>query len=176
LYLEWLKKESLAVTNAPWQPYALGRTIFAMRLTMIILCFAIFSANAAFYKKKEKIIPDTNVGCGAGQYVMKDSTVFSLTCRYSTNHIISTQLFGISSGTSGCRKHQIVKKDRKALYFAERNWEFLQFEMSMGQGEYLRELARLLKTDYRKLAEYAQSHFLSTKDHIQLIAHFPHNK
>ena len=67
-----------------------------------------------------QISEDQNVGCGAGRYVMKDPTIFSLTMRATTNQSFSTQLFGITSGTCGCRKHDIVqnREDRRQIFWA----------------------------------------------------------
>jgi len=56
----------------------------------------------------------------------------------------ANQTFGISSGTSGCKKVRFVMNDR-AQEFVASNMDSLAKDMSKGQGESLSTLAELLK-------------------------------
>lgn len=80
---------------------------------------------------------DSSVGCGLGSMIWKKSTIISALFRMTTNHSFSSQLFGITTGTSGCSRHSIVKNEMAPVYYAEANMENLRLEMAMGQGEYL---------------------------------------
>lgn len=97
-------------------------------LTLCVLIFNLSSTNLlAFHEKTapeidtrtQKLRTDQNVGCGPGNYIMKDSTVFSLTMRGTTNNSFSAQLFGVSSGTCGCRKHEVVQgaENKRQLFW-----------------------------------------------------------
>ena len=83
-------------------------------------------------------------GCGLGNKVIKrpDSAVmYSL--QATTNGTSANQTFGISSGTSGCKKVVFVMND-KAQEFVAANMDSLAKEMAKGQGESMDTLAELL--------------------------------
>ena len=83
-------------------------------------------------------------GCGLGNKVIKrpDSAVmYSL--QATTNGTSFNQTFGISSGTSGCKKVAFVMND-KAQEFVAANMDSLAKEMAKGQGESMDTLAELL--------------------------------
>lgn len=53
---------------------------------------------------------DTSVGCGLGSMAIKEHrTLVSATARFSLNWLSFNQLFGVSSGTSGCGKYRLVQ-------------------------------------------------------------------
>lgn len=96
---------------------------------LCVLFFALSNTNllaiheqtkAAVDPRTQKLREDQNVGCGPGNYIMKDSTVLSLTMRATTNNSFSAQLFGVSSGTCGCRKHDVVQgaENKRQLFWA----------------------------------------------------------
>jgi len=84
-------------------------------------------------------------GCGLGNKVIKrpDSAVM-YALQATTNGTSANQTFGISSGTSGCKKVRFVMNDR-AQEFVAANMDTLAKEMARGQGESLDTLAELLK-------------------------------
>jgi hypothetical protein len=86
---------------------------------------------------------DSSSGCGLGWQFFKKNSLVSSSFRSSTNAIASNTS-GMTSGTSGCAKHDIVLKEKAALYYAEANYQKLQSEMSEGQGEHLQAFATLL--------------------------------
>lgn len=99
---------------------------------------------------------DSGVGCGLGSLIWKDHSVVSALFAATTNHSFSSQLFGITTGTSGCSQHSIVKRDMYPVYYAEANLPELRHEMAIGSGEYLRTFAQVLGCDTTAQAEFSQ--------------------
>jgi hypothetical protein len=87
---------------------------------------------------------DSSTGCGLGSMIWKQNSIVSALFRGTTNHSFSSQLFGITTGTSGCSQHSIVKRDMYPVYYAEANLPELRIEMAQGQGEYLTTFAQVL--------------------------------
>ena len=87
---------------------------------------------------------DSSTGCGLGSMIWKENSIVSALFRATTNHSFSSQLFGITLGTSGCSQHSIVKRDMYPVYYAEANLPELRHEMATGQGEYLATFAQVL--------------------------------
>lgn len=86
---------------------------------------------------------DQSSGCGMGWKVAPRNSLLSSTTRSFVNLTFSNTI-GMTSGTSGCSKHSIVKKEKEAMYFAETNQGQLMIEMAQGQGENLRGLAAIM--------------------------------
>lgn len=80
---------------------------------------------------------DSSTGCGLGWQVAPKQSLVSATTRTITNATFSNQIFGTTSGTSGCAKHSIVKRFEESLHFANFNSDRLKIEMAQGQGEYV---------------------------------------
>jgi len=99
---------------------------------------------------------DSSVGCGLGGMIWKKNSVVSALFRATTNYSFSSQLFGITSGTSGCAQHSIVKRDMYPIYYAEANLPELQHEMATGQGEYLVTFAQVLGCSPEAQAQFMQ--------------------
>ena len=78
---------------------------------------------------------DNYIGCGLGSMIWRQNSILSAIPGITTNQTFSSQLFGISSGTSGCTQHGLVKRDMMPVYYAEANMENLRREMSLGKGE-----------------------------------------
>lgn len=62
----------------------------------------------------------------------------------TTNGTLGNQTFGISSGTSGCTQDGVVKSNWKTAMFIDGNKEKLARDMSIGNGESLDSLAKLM--------------------------------
>lgn len=90
---------------------------------------------------------DSSVGCGLGSLIWKKNSILSALFRLTTNHSFSTQLFGITTGTSGCSQHSIVKNEMAPVYYAEANLNELKLDMSRGNGEFLSTFALTLGCD-----------------------------
>jgi len=86
-------------------------------------------------------------GCGLGAMIIKDdSSAVMLALQATTNGTSANQTFGITSGTSGCKKVQFVMNDRAAEFVAS-NMDQLAKEIAMGHGESVDTLAELLNVE-----------------------------
>lgn len=119
-----------------------------MRLLIAIVLFAM---GLSLHAKA-----DSSMGCGLGTMIWKQNSIVSALFRATTNHSFSSQLFGITTGTSGCSQHSIVKRDMYPVYYAEANLPELRHEMAMGQGEYLATFAQVLGCTPSAQAEFTQ--------------------
>jgi hypothetical protein len=87
---------------------------------------------------------NNQTGCGLGAMIIKDnSSAIMLALQATTNGTSLNQTFGITSGTSGCRKTKLVM-DERVQEFVASNMDTLAKEIAMGQGESVDTLAELL--------------------------------
>lgn len=86
---------------------------------------------------------DSSSGCGLGWAVFKDTSLVSSALRATTNAFFLNTI-AMTSGTSGCAKHSIVKNDKKSLHFMDANKHQLMTEMALGNGEYVSALSQLM--------------------------------
>ena len=87
---------------------------------------------------------NNQTGCGLGSMIIKDdSTAIMLALQATTNGTAGNQTFGITSGTSGCKKTRFVMNER-AEEFVAANMDQLAKEIAMGHGESIDTLAELL--------------------------------
>ena len=90
---------------------------------------------------------NTQTGCGLGEMVIKSpNSAVMYALQATTNGTSGNQTFGITSGTSGCKKAKLVMNERAAEFVAS-NMDILAKEISVGQGESLDTLAELLKVE-----------------------------
>jgi hypothetical protein len=121
-----------------------------MKNLLIVLSLSLMSAS---------VFADSSTGCGLGSLIWKDNSIISAMFRITTNHSFSSQLFGITTGTSGCSAHSIVKRDMAPVYYAEANIEELKVEMSQGKGEFVGTFSEALgcpstlKADFIKMSQ-----------------------
>jgi hypothetical protein len=86
-------------------------------------------------------------GCGLGAQIIKDdSSAVMLALQATTNGTSGNQTFGITSGTSGCKKVKFVMNDA-AQEFVASNMDELAKDIAMGQGESVDTLAELLNVE-----------------------------
>lgn len=83
-------------------------------------------------------------GCGLGDLALKKKSMISATGRYTLNSMFSSQWFGTTSGTSGCARHSIVKKEMKPVHYTEVNHSDLTLELAQGKGQFVDGLALVL--------------------------------
>lgn len=92
--------------------------------------------------------PDTGPGCGLGKIAWKNyphqKVIGIQTMEATTNGLMGSQTFGISSGTSGCTNDGKFWAEQKVNAFASLNFENLAQDMAQGQGEHLASLATLM--------------------------------
>jgi hypothetical protein len=91
---------------------------------------------------------NNQTGCGLGEILIKDnsSAVMLALQSISNNAISSNQIFGITSGTLGCKKTKLVMNERASEFVAS-NMDILAKEISVGHGESLDTLAELLQVE-----------------------------
>ncbi len=116
------------------------RTVLA---TMGLVLFSGAAANAQ------------DAGCGLGSMVIKEQTKLMQIFAATTNGSTGTQLFGITSGTSGCKSENFVMREKAAHYFAEVNKDDLTREMAQGRGEKLAALASIYGCEGEAGASFA---------------------
>jgi len=104
----------------------------------------------------------SQTGCGLGSMIIKDdSTAVMLSLQATTNGTSGNQTFGITSGTSGCKKTKFVMNERAAEFVAS-NMDQLAKEIAVGQGESVDTLAELLTVeDKEAFASALQSNYNS---------------
>jgi len=104
----------------------------------------------------------SQTGCGLGSQIIKeDSTAVMLSLQATTNGTSGNQTFGITSGTSGCKKVKFVMNERASEFVAS-NMDQLAKEIAMGQGESVDTLAELLAVeDKQEFASALQSNYNS---------------
>ncbi len=105
---------------------------------------------------------NSQTGCGLGSMIIKDdSSAILLALQATTNGTSGNQTFGITSGTSGCKKTKFVMNER-AEEFVASNMDQLAKEIAMGQGESVDTLAELLVVeDKEAFASALQSNYKS---------------
>jgi hypothetical protein len=90
---------------------------------------------------------NNQTGCGFGSQIIKDnSTAIMLAFQATTNGTSGSQTFGISSGTSGCKKTKLSMNERAAEFVAS-NMDQLAKEVAVGHGESIDTLAELLEVE-----------------------------
>jgi hypothetical protein len=85
---------------------------------------------------------DKSSGCGVGWMVTKSMTTLGSSTRAITNATF-TPSFGMTSGTSGCAKHDLVLLEKAKSHFVANNYLPLQLEIAMGSGERLTVLGKM---------------------------------
>lgn len=90
---------------------------------------------------------NSQTGCGLGSQIIKDdSSAVMLALQATTNGTSGNQTFGVTSGTSGCKKANLVLNERAAEFVAS-NMDQLSREIAIGQGESIETLAELLNIE-----------------------------
>ncbi len=104
----------------------------------------------------------SQTGCGLGSQIIKaDDTAVMLSLQAITNGTSGNQTFGITSGTSGCKKTKFVMNER-AEEFVASNMDQLAKEIAMGHGESVDTLAELLAVeDKQEFASALQANYNS---------------
>lgn len=94
---------------------------------------------------------NSQTGCGLGSMIIKDdSTAIMLALQFTTNGTSGNQSFGITSGTSGCKKTKFVMNER-AEEFVASNMDQLAKEIATGHGESVDTLAELLAVEDKEV-------------------------
>ena len=96
---------------------------------------------------------DKSSGCGLGWELFKDKTIVSSSLR-STTHAYLPNTFSMTSGTSGCAKHEFVMDTKRGIHFLEVNEHSLAMDAAIGEGEYLGAFAESMGCHWSKLDQF----------------------
>ncbi|MGE8723294.1 DUF3015 domain-containing protein [Leptospira terpstrae] len=113
------------------------RLIFKTQLTIISL-ICLFTSASLFAE------PYGMAGCGLGSMISVWKNDIGQVLAATTNGSLSSQTFGITSGTSNCTNDGIVRADRAQEVFVTYNEEPLELETTSGNGERIQAFASLL--------------------------------
>jgi hypothetical protein len=128
-------------------------------LTLLVSAAVLMTSSFAFSD-------DQSSGCGLGWQVTQRMSLLSSAIRSTTDAFLPNT-FSMTSGTSGCAKHDIVKNDEKAVLFAANNYDSLIVEMAQGSGEFLEGFAQALGCDegsFSKFTTFTQSRYQKILD------------
>lgn len=109
--------------------------------------------------------PDASGGCGVGSKLFENQRGVAPQVLAMTTNGIAQQTFAVSSGTSGCSQDGVVKSNWKTSMFIDGNKTKLARDMSMGSGEALESLAKLIGIQDQHKAAF----FQATKDNFARI-------
>jgi hypothetical protein len=92
---------------------------------------------------------NANVGCGLGSMLWEGQKGLGFeVLAATTNGVLGTQTFGITTGTLGCdAPNQPIKAEHRIQMFAGANIDRLAREMALGEGEALEALAVLMSVE-----------------------------
>jgi Protein of unknown function (DUF3015) len=135
-----------------------------MKKLIVSLAAVAALSSAAFAGVFDEQSPGANMqtGCGLGSVIIANGdTALMLAFQATTNTTSGNQTFGITSGTSGCKKTKFVSNER-AEEFVASNMDQLAKEIAVGQGESIDTLAELLSVeDKEEFASALQSNYNS---------------
>ena len=93
------------------------------------------------------VMANPQTGCGLGDMVIKNpNNAIMYVFNWTTNNTFGLQTFGISSGTLGCSRANVVY-DERVQEFVAANMDSLSKEIAQGKGENLDTLAELLEVE-----------------------------
>lgn len=96
-----------------------------------------------------------NTGCGLGSILWEGKDgLFPETCAVTTNGTFGTQTFGITSGTSNCKRKESSASIEKLNKFIADNMDNLAKDIAKGNGEYINTLAILMEISESKRARF----------------------
>lgn len=147
-----------------------------MRHASILLVLFLFSVQV--------FSADRSRGCGLGTLAAPKKTLVSTTtAEIIDGFSMPTRPFAITSGTSGCAKHDLVKNEIRVEHFVAINMEVLKMEIARGHGEriaalshmvgcpdsYLNVFAQNLKRNYADFVEVTNPHEMTDAVYQSLI-------
>lgn len=123
------------------------RIMFSALLSASIFMLPVSSSAQSAY--------NTNTGCGLGNQLFKeigqDSILFQVLAVTVNQTILFNQVFGITSGTLGCKQPSKIV-DEKLGKFVSDNMDRLARDIASGSGESLDTVAELMSVPVEKRA------------------------
>jgi hypothetical protein len=87
-----------------------------------------------------------NTGCGLGSIMFKGQEgLLSQTCAATFNGTFGNQTFGITTGTSNCKKFETFANNENLNKFVAENMDNVANDIAKGDGEYLDTMAALME-------------------------------
>ncbi|MCK4739248.1 MAG: DUF3015 family protein [Deltaproteobacteria bacterium] len=125
-----------------------------MKKYLIVLALAVFVFTFGVNDSEAAAKAQMNTGCGLGSTLIEgnDSLLAQLGITF-LNGICGNQTFGITLGTSGCKKFTSVAST-ETQNFVAKNMEGLAKDIAMGSGESLDTLAELLAVPAAERVEF----------------------
>ncbi|MBF8271049.1 MAG: DUF3015 protein [Magnetococcales bacterium] len=130
-----------------------------MKLYRILIAASLMAASSSV------AWADNDIGCGLGTQVMEGKSGVVWKVLGLTTNGVSSQLFAVSSGTSGCGKNDVITASNRLNMFTGANLDKLSAEMAMGQGETLSSMAAIMGIEQQDQGAF----FNLTKNHYGQI-------
>lgn len=124
----------------------------------VALTAAFISVSVVATENEAKAETSPNGGsdsCGLSWQVVKSKTIVGTSTRGTTNGVLNPS-WSMTSGTSGCDKHDIAQKDAESVKYVAANYNSIKADMAEGQGEYLVGLARLMGCNDQAVSSFQQ--------------------
>jgi len=120
----------------------------------IVLAVAIFLASGSMALAGNSNLDkvggqDRDAGCGVGTGLLldgSDKSILRKVLAVTTNQM-SSQTFGITTGTSGCSENGALVSNQRLNMFAGANIDKLAADMAVGDGETLDSMAEIMGID-----------------------------
>lgn len=110
--------------------------------------------------------------CGLGWEITNKKSFLATTTRSTTNAFVPPT-FGMTTGTIGCDKHSLARRDIPAAQFVASNYDAVMMDMAQGQGENLEALAHTMGCgDVKAFGEMTRRDFSSLTndaDSLELV-------
>ncbi len=114
------------------------------RVIVLVISMTILSYGVAFGAGDAHM----NTGCGLGTMLFKnsaDNSVLLQVLQATTNGTFGNQTFGITTGTSECKRPAKFVKNERLNQFVAENIDNLAKDIARGSGESLDTLAELME-------------------------------
>jgi len=110
-----------------------------------------------------------NTGCGLGSMIFQDNkqvddSLLLQVLMATTNSTFGNQTFGITSGTSNCKKPSKIVKDERMKEFVVANLDELAKDIARGSGETLQSLLDMMHipvADRTEVSKKLQRNFVN---------------
>ena len=107
-------------------------------VAVVVLSLVLMGGAVAF-------AAESNVGCGLGDLILGDpDSVVLQSFEATTNGTSGNQTFGVTSGTSNCKKPSKLVSNERLQEFVTQNMDSIASDIASGQGESLDTVAELM--------------------------------
>ncbi len=153
------------------------KSVYIFSIMSLMVAFMAGSVWAASKGGSDEISPNEGSdSCGLAWQVTKQKTLIGTSTRGTTNAYLSPT-WSMTSGTSGCEKHQFSKREEEAVKYVSTNLYPLTAEMAEGHGEYLVGLAQVMGcndsvvSDFGRVTQKSFNSMSKTADAYETLQH-----